>query len=116
MPCHNTFRRVTQSAVEAAQLQAVSSAYLMAGKGRLKSVLLLIDGKVLRGTIPTGETQGVHLLAAYLPREGVVLMQVEVLDQENEITTAPRLLEVLDLRGKVVRGDAMLTQRDASLA
>jgi predicted transposase YbfD/YdcC len=115
MPCHNTFRRVTQRAVEAAQLQAVSSAYLTAGKARLKSVLLLIDGKVLRGTIPTGETQGVHLLAAYLPREGVVLMQVEVADKENEITAAPRLLEVLDLRGKVVRGDAMLTQRELSV-
>lgn len=115
MPCHNTFRRVAQSAVEAAQLQAVSSAYLTAGKEQLQSVLLLIDGKVLRGTIPAGETQGVHLLAAYLPKEGVVLMQVEVLEQENEITAAPRLLAVLDLRGRIVRGDALLTQRELSV-
>lgn len=115
MPCHNTFRRVAQSAVEAAQFQAVSSAYLTAEKEQLTSVLLVIDGKILRGTIPTGETQGVHLLAAYLPREGIVLMQLEVVGQENEITTAPRLLEVLDLRGKVVRGDALLTQRDLSV-
>jgi hypothetical protein len=32
------------------------------------SILLAIDGKTLRGTIPLGETEGVHLLAAYLPQ------------------------------------------------
>ena len=39
-----------------------------------------------------GEKQGVHLLAAYLPEEGVVLLQVAVELQENEISAAPRLL------------------------
>jgi predicted transposase YbfD/YdcC len=80
-----------------------------------KGILIAIDGKTLRGTIPTGETQGVHLLAAYLPREGVVLMQVDVDGKENEIVAAPRLLSALDLRGKIVRGDAMLTQRSLSV-
>jgi len=36
-------------------------------------------------------------------------MQVEVESKENEIVAAPRLLEVLNLRGKVVIGDAMHT-------
>ena len=52
--------------------------------------VVAIDGKTLRGTIPKGESQGVHLLAAYLPREGIVLMQVEVDGKENEIVAAPR--------------------------
>lgn len=69
-----------------------------------------IDGKVLRGTIPEGQTQGVHLLAAYVPQRGVVLMQVQLEPQANEITTAPRLLETLDLRQCVVTGDAIFTQ------
>ena len=34
--------------------------------------------------------------------------------KENEIKAAPRLLEAIDLRGKVVSGDAMLTQRQLS--
>jgi len=42
-------------------------------------------------------------------------MQVEVDRKENEIVAAPRLLAALDLRGKIVRGDAMLTQRGLSL-
>jgi predicted transposase YbfD/YdcC len=71
-----------------------------------------LDGKVLRGTIPEGETQGVHLLAAYVPEQGVVLMQVEVAGHSNEITAAPRLLEAIDLRDCVVTGDAMFTQTD----
>jgi len=73
---------------------------------------IVLDGKVLRGTIPPGETQGTHLLAAYVPERGVVLMQVEVESKANEITTAPRLLEAINLQGCVVTGDAMFTQRD----
>lgn len=76
------------------------------------NITITIDGKVLRGTIPVGETQGVHLLAAYVPEEGVVLMQVEVETKANEIVAAPKLLEALDLRDCVVTGDAMFTQRD----
>ncbi len=69
----------------------------------------------MRGTIPTGDTKGVHLLAAYLPAEGLVLMQVEGGEKAAELTVAPRLLEVLDLRQKIVRGDALFTQRALSV-
>ena len=79
---------------------------------RPDKITITIDGKVLRGTIPSGQTQGVHLLAAYVPEEGVVLMQVEVERKANEIVAAPTLLAALDLRDCVVTGDAMFTQRD----
>jgi predicted transposase YbfD/YdcC len=75
------------------------------------SVEIALDGKMLRGTIPLGQTRGVHLLAAYLPGEGVVLMQVAVEHRENEIRAAPHVLKRLDLQGKIVTGDALLTQR-----
>jgi predicted transposase YbfD/YdcC len=71
---------------------------------------LSLDGKVLRGTIPAGETQGVHLLAVYSVGQGVVLMQVQVEAESNEITAAPGLLDQLDLRQRVVTGDAFFTQ------
>jgi predicted transposase YbfD/YdcC len=73
-----------------------------------------IDGKSLRGTIPPGKTQGVHLLAAFLPAEGIVLCQVEVESKENEIVAAPRVLKSVDLQGKIVTGDAMFAQRELS--
>ena len=53
-------------------------------------------------------------MAAYVPGEGVVLAQVEVDGKENEIKAAPRLLEAIDLRSKVVSGGAMLAQRQLS--
>jgi len=80
-----------------------------------QEVVIAIDGKTLRGTIPPGQSQGLHLLAAYLPGEGLVLMQIAVESKENEIVAAPKLLKVLDLRGKVVIGDAMHTQRQLSI-
>jgi hypothetical protein len=75
---------------------------------------LALDGKTLRGTIPLGETRGVHLLAAYLPNQGVVLAQMRVDEKSNEITHAPTLLSQLDLRGVIVSGDAMFDQRTLS--
>src|SRR6266487_4345381 len=76
---------------------------------------LCLDGKTLRGTIPIGSTQGVHLLAAYLPKEGVVLAQVQVSTWGSEVSAAPVLLATLDLRGTVVSGDAIFASRKLSL-
>jgi predicted transposase YbfD/YdcC len=39
-------------------------------------------------------------------------MQTEVETKANEISAAPHVLETLDLRGGVITGDAMFTQRD----
>lgn len=74
------------------------------------SVILAVDGKTLRGTIPLGATRGVHLVAAYLPLTGVVVAQLAVDCKANEIVVVPTLLAQLDLTGVVVTGDAMQTQ------
>jgi len=41
-------------------------------------------------------------------------MQVKVDGHENEISAAPQVLKRLDLQGKIVTGDALLTQRKLS--
>lgn len=114
-PGHNTVRRTMASSLEEEDLQKYIRRYLHQSYGGQQSILIVIDGKTLRGTIPTGKTQGVHLLAAYLPEEGIVLLQIEVEQKENEIVAAPKLLSQLDLKGRVVSGDAMFTQRDISV-
>jgi predicted transposase YbfD/YdcC len=73
-----------------------------------------LDGKALRGTIPAGQTSGVHLLAAYAPTLGATLAQMAVAHKTNEIGAAPGLLRTLDLAGVVVTGDAMYAQRALS--
>ena len=115
VPSLNTIRRTVADMVSAEELHQVFRRFLHQEYGGQQSVLIALDGKTLRGTIPKGKSQGVHLLAAYLPEEGIVLMQVPVASKENEITAAPRLLNCLDLRNKIVCGDAMFTQRGLSV-
>jgi len=116
MPCLNIIRWVLQDIVSLEELERRFREYLYKRYGGQQSQLVAIDGKTMRGTIPKGELQGVHLLAAYLPDEGVVLNQVEVGIKENEIKVAPELMEKVDLKNKVVCGDAMQTQRQLSLS
>lgn len=115
-PSNKTVQRLTDTSLEDRNLQEMTRHYLHQTYGGQQSILVTIDGKTLRGTIPKGKTRGVHLLAAYLPEEGVVLLQVEVNQKENEIVAAPTLLQQLDLKGRVVSGDAMFTQREISIA
>lgn len=118
MPHRTTWGRVLGQAMAVGALEQVVGEFFQAqldaqipGRG---SVALAIDGKTLRGTIPKGSTRGVHLMAAYLPEKGVVLAQLEVPNETNEITIAPKIVEQIDLRGLVVVGDAMQTQRELS--
>ena len=115
MPCLNTIRTILQDIVSLDELERQFNQYLHDTYGGQQSQLLAIDGKTMRGTIPKGSKQGVHLLAAYLPAEGVVLKQVAVDTKENEIKAAPQLLEGIDVKKKVVCGDAMHTQRQFSV-
>jgi predicted transposase YbfD/YdcC len=115
VPHRTTLSRILGWAVDILEFEQAVSAFFASQSHAGRSVVVNVDGKTLRGTIPAGESQGLHLLAAYLCNEGWVLMQVEVGKEENEITAVPRLLKSLDLRGKVVTGDAMFAQRDLSV-
>ncbi len=115
LPHHSTYRRILDSGVDGEELEQLISEFLLQLPQVGHSVVIVIDGKTLRGTITTADPFGLHLLAAYLPGEGIVLMQMVVeKDKENEISVAPKLLECLDLRDKVVVGDAMHAQRKLS--
>lgn len=113
-PHATTYSRVLKNALEVEELEQVVSEFFAAQPGAGQSLVINLDGKTLRGTIPAGKTHGVHLLAAYLPEEGWVLLQVRVQQQENEIPAALRVVKALDLRGKIVTGDALLAQRELS--
>ena len=115
VPHQNTYRRITEQVVDPEQLERTVKEFFGDLPKAGRSVLISIDGKVMRGTISAEKPKGTYLLAAYLPEEGIVLMQVEAGSKENEITMAPKLMECIDLRGKVVGGDAEQTQRQLSL-
>ncbi len=114
-PCANTYRFILGQGIDIEELEQVVRDFFAAQAQAGQSIVIVLDGKTLRGTIRTGQTHGRHLLAAYLPAEGWVLFQVEVGGKENEIRAATRVLKCLDLRGKVVTGDAIFAQRELSL-
>lgn len=117
MPSLRTWNRVLGTAVEVQALEATLVAYLEGvwarepGDGYCCAAL---DGKTLRGTLRLGGG-GVHLLAIYLPTEGLVLAQTEVETKANEISAAPGLLAQVRLAGLVITADAMFTQRSLAL-
>ena len=113
-PHRTTYSRILGATLSVEDFEGMVGAFFAQSRQPGVAVQLTIDGKTLRGSIGAGQTRGEHLLAAYLPGEGVVLAQVAVDRKENEITAAPRLLKTIDLRDKVVSGDAMLTQRELS--
>jgi predicted transposase YbfD/YdcC len=120
MPHQVTWSRVFASAVAVDELEQLLGAFFAEQQATAEvpergSIVLAVDGKTLRGTIPVGQSRGVHLVAAYLPAVGVVLAQVAVEQKDNEIVAVPKLLETLDLTGVVVVGDAMQAQRALSI-
>jgi predicted transposase YbfD/YdcC len=115
MPCRTTLRRIVTWIVSVEQLETLFGAFLQQLATGGSNVLLNLDGKTLRGSVDLSHPRGVHLLAAYLPEQGLVLFQMDVERKENEIPVAQRLLKHLDLRGKIVTGDALLTQRKLCL-
>lgn len=110
LACLNTLRRVLQGAVDCGQLQEAMNQFLHHAPTLEYDPQVAIDGKALRSSPTPGLNQVVRLLAAYAPGEGEVLFQVAIPGTESELTVAPRLLQRLDLRGKIVMGDALFTQ------
>jgi predicted transposase YbfD/YdcC len=113
-PHGSTYGRILAFAIDPNEFEKIVREFFATVPQAGTSILINLDGKKLRDTIPAGHTQGIHLLAAFLPEEGWVLLQIEVPAAENEIRAAPRRLKALDLRGKIVTGDALLAQRDLS--
>jgi predicted transposase YbfD/YdcC len=113
MPHANTIRWVLREVIDALQFQQLSDEYLQL-HSQAETEQIALDGKTMRGTIPYGETRGEHLISGYSVEKGTVLTQKEVDCKENEIVEAPVALAEVELKGVVVSGDAMHTQRGLS--
>lgn len=118
MPHPTTWSRVLSRAVAVEALEHALAPLVVppatAEEPARASRAIALDGKTLRGTIPAGSTQGVHLLTAYAVESGVALTHEAVSRKENEIVAAPRIVRSLNLRGAIITGDAMFAQRTLS--
>ncbi len=95
MPHTRTWGRILAHAVDPTALATVLGQFFDAAqrvgevphRGR---IVVAVDGKTLRGTIPLGQTHGVHLVAAYLPETEVTLAQLSPgCDRAGRCVVAP---------------------------
>lgn len=115
MPHHNTYRRILADVVDENEIEGLAREHFAQCGEAGYQVVVSMDGKMLRGTIANEPSDGLCLLAVYLPGEGITLAQVAVKDKQSEISAAPAVLGCIDLRNKVVIGDALHTQRKVSI-
>lgn len=104
---HRVFRALDVAAFE----RALGT--WLARTGVAPTDALALDGKTLRG-IHGDEVPGVHLVGAYAHAAGVMLAQLRSAGKGHELAAADALLGALPLAGRVVTGDALLTQRRIS--
>lgn len=110
-PCvatlHLLFKRLDREAFE-----RVLGTWLQE-QGIAPEEAIAVDGKTLRG-IHGEEVPGVHLVAAYAHRTGVVVGQQATLGKGQELEAVFALLQHLPLQGQVITGDAQFAQRELS--
>src|SRR5512132_3571459 len=83
MPSHHTYRRALADNVDAREFEALACAQQQHGGKAGYQVVLAMDGKILRGTIDLESTNGLCLLAVYLPGEGITLAQIAIEDKQS---------------------------------
>ncbi len=107
-PSVATLHRVFKG-LEVAAFEAALGDWL-AASGVVPDDALALDGKTLRG-IHGDAVPGVHLVAAYAHRAGVVLAQAPSPGKGQELAATQVVLSAVPLAGRPITGDALLTQR-----
>jgi predicted transposase YbfD/YdcC len=115
MPSHHTYRRTLADIIDEQEFEALAREHHRYCGEAGYLVVACMDGKLCRGTIDLEVSEGLCLLALFLPGEGVTLAQIAVEKGQSEVSAAPTLLGWVDLRNKVVIGDALHTQRQISI-
>jgi predicted transposase YbfD/YdcC len=111
IPSHDTFNRVF-TLVKPSTLQEVLLPWLVQRRG-LPGDWIHLDGKTMRQTRHKSKGLGaLHVVSAWAGQTGLTLGQVAVDAKSNEITAMPQLLQLLDLREKIVTIDAMGCQKE----
>jgi len=116
-PSHTGLRGILlgldQAAVEQALRHRASAALDEPASGR--GITIAIDGKTLRGSLDRFADQAaLQWLSAFATGQRLVLGQVALADGDKggEIAAAQRLIEELDLKGKLYTLDALHCQKN----
>jgi hypothetical protein len=109
MPCAATFHRIFK-ALDVTAFEQVVGHWLQT-TGVTPTDAVAVDGKTLRGVERPG-VPGAHLVSVYAHAAATVIGQVRSAGKGHELSAARQVLSEVALTGRVVTGDALLTQRD----
>lgn len=106
-PSHDTYQRLWD-AISPTQFYD-SFVLFTSTLAKLTQTFINLDGKTIRHS---GEEKALHIVSAWCHANQLVLAQEKVDSKSNEITALPKLIELLDLEGRIVTIDAMGAQRE----
>jgi predicted transposase YbfD/YdcC len=110
IPSHDTFGRVF-AALNPQEFESSFMEWVQAINQLTQGQVIAIDGKQLRGSHDSGiGKNAIYMVSAWATENQLVLGQRKVDDKSNEITTIPKLLKLLEVKGCIVMVDAIGTQ------
>lgn len=111
IPSHDTFSRVFSS-IDSKKFTDIFVEWIK-DIVKQKGLHVAIDGKAIksaRDKVNGGNTP--YILSGFLCDIGLSIGQIKVDDKSNEITTIPDLLDLIDVKGKIITIDAIGTQEE----
>ena len=111
IPSHDTFNRVL-AALDREKFSACFARWMTDLCEATGLRVIAIDGKACRAAPGDTFSGCLHLVNAWATENNLFLGSAAVPDGGHEITTAPELLRVLDLRGTLVTLDAAFCQKE----
>lgn len=112
LPSHDTLARVL-ARLDADAFHRCFVAWTRALRQHTEGEVLALDGKTIRASAHAG-LSALHIVSVWAAQSRLVLAQRTVQDHENEIIAVPDLLALLEIRGCLVTGDALLCQKSVA--
>lgn len=110
IPSHDTLQRVF-GMIDPYAFGVSFQDWMAAVFKKTDGEIISVDGKTLRGS-KDGEKRPLHLVSAWANANQMVLGQVPTDEKSNEIKAVPELLNLLDIKGCIITGDAMSCQKE----
>lgn len=111
IPSHDTFSRVFAN-MNSKKLIDVFIAWIK-DIVKEKGLHIALDGKAIKSARDKVNNGNVpYILSGFLCDIGLSIGQIKVDDKSNEITAIPELLDLIDVKGKIITIDAIGTQEN----
>ncbi|EPA1827467.1 ISAs1 family transposase, partial [Escherichia coli] len=112
IPVHDTIARVV-SCISPAKFHECFINWMRDCHSSDDKDVIAIDGKTLRHSYDKSRRKGaIHVISAFSTMHSLVIGQIRTDEKSNEITAIPELLNMLDIKGKIITTDAMGCQKD----